>query len=81
MKKDLKEALKAFCVELPVYAVLVGIYLWVAMRYLGPWLSHLFHDHRAVYAAAALGLIVTQGLLLEIIERALMALGRGRNGK
>jgi len=81
MNKELKKALTAAWIELPAYAVLVGLYLWLAVRCLSSWLAQLFHEHKAIYAVVAVGLIVAQGLLLELMERGLLALGRGRDGK
>ena len=81
MPNELKKVLKAFCLEAPIYAVVAGVYLKLVIRYLGTWLTRMFHDDKVIYAVAALGLIVAQGCLLEIAARALLALTKDRTPK
>lgn len=81
MNKELKTVLKAFCLELPVYAAVVALYLWVITHYLGDWLARLFHDHRVLYAVVALAVIFAQGGLLEITTRALLPATKARTKK
>jgi hypothetical protein len=81
MKPNLKNVFKAFSLELPIYAVLMGIYAFFVFYFLGGWLFHLFRTDRKLYAVVALGLIVGQGFLLEIFARGLLSLINGRKEK
>jgi hypothetical protein len=56
---------RAFWAELAVYAVLVGAYLLFVLKTLDRPLAGLFHDHRVVYAFAALFLVLFQGAALD----------------
>ena len=76
MKKGIRELLKSFSLELPVYAVLVVAYFFLVLHFLGGWLFHLFQDERRTYAAVALVLIIAQGFVLEILTRGLLRLIR-----
>jgi hypothetical protein len=81
MKQNIKDAFKAFSLELPLYAVLVAIYGFLVLHFLGGWLFQLFTAERKLYAVTALGLIVGQGLCLEILARALLGLIKGKREK
>lgn len=72
MKKDRKTLIRHFLIELAIYGVLIVIYLFVVLRTLSGTLAGLAEDQRAVYAVASLGLIVAQGLLLEVLTSFLM---------
>lgn len=76
MKRDLKNVLKSFSIELPVYAVVVLAYFFLVLHFLGDWLVHLFQAQRHWYAAVALILIVVQGIVLESLTRLLLAIIR-----
>ncbi len=78
MKRELKSVLKSFSLELPVYAVAVVGYFFLVLHFLGDWLYHLFRDDRRLYAVLALALIVGQGIVLEVLTRALLVLAPGR---
>ena len=73
MRKEVKSSLISFCVELVIYAVLVIAYYFLVLHLLGGWLLRLFEHDRRVYAVTALGLIICQGLLLEVLTRLLLA--------
>ncbi len=73
MKRDVENSLRSFLVEFVVYAALVAGYYFLVLHFLGGWLNDLFHRERHVYAGVALGLIIGQGLLLELLTRALLA--------
>jgi hypothetical protein len=60
-------------VELVLYSVLVAGYFWLVLHFLGNWLNHLYEDDRKTYAGVALGLILAQGFLLEVLTRTLLA--------
>ncbi len=67
MKTQHKILLRNFLIELIVYAVLLVIYFWAALRFLGEPLNRIFHLNLFVYAIATLVLIVVQGVFLEWI--------------
>jgi hypothetical protein len=73
MKRDFKTSLPQLALELVVYAVLVTAYYLCVLHFLGHGLQNLYQHHRQTYAALALGLIVTQGLLLEVLTRFLLS--------
>jgi hypothetical protein len=81
MKQNIKDVFKAFSIELPLYAVLVVIYGFLVLHFLGGGLFHLFNADRKLYAVTALALIVGQGLCLEILVRALLGLVKGKREK
>lgn len=61
-----------FVIELIVYSILVVAYFVVALRLLGEWLARLFHSNLVTYALISLGLIVAQGMLLDLITSFLL---------
>lgn len=67
MKTRHKILLRNFLIELIVYALLLTLYFWGALRFLGEPLSNLFSLNPLVYAIATLILIVVQGVFLEWI--------------
>jgi hypothetical protein len=56
-----------FAIEILVYAFLVVGYFYLVLRLLESFLAELFQNNLAVYAFLGLGLIVAQGILLEIV--------------
>jgi hypothetical protein len=74
MNRKTKSALISFCIELLVYSVLVVGYFFLVLHLVGDWLQGLFDHNRKLYAATALGLIICQGVLLEVLTRFLLAL-------
>jgi hypothetical protein len=77
-KDGLRDVLKAFSIELPLYAMLAVAYVLCVLHFLGHWLFQLFRAERAIYAAVALLLIVGQGFILEIVARALLGWIKGK---
>jgi len=73
MNQELKNSLKSFLIELVVYAALVVGYFFLILNFLGDWLYRLFETNHRLYAAVALGLIVVQGIVLEVLTRALLS--------
>ena len=73
MKHSVRVSLKSFLLEVIVYAALIAIYYLAVLHFLGDFLVHLYRHDRRVYAALALGLIVGQGLLLELLTRLLLS--------
>jgi hypothetical protein len=59
--------IRNFAIELFLYGFLVVLYFVVVLRWLGEPLSQLFHERPVLYSAAALLLIVVQGVALEAI--------------
>ena len=78
MKADTARTLRAFLIELAVYAVLVIAYFFLVLHFLGGWLADLAHQHRYIYAVTAILLIIGQAVLLENVTTFLLRLLRGR---
>ena len=79
MKKEIARTLRAFAIELVLYALLVIVYFFLVLHLLGQWLYQLEVQHRYVYAGVAILLIVGQAVLLESITTFLIRLIRGRS--
>jgi hypothetical protein len=77
-KREASNTLRAFLIELPVYAALVLIYFFLVLHFLGGWLGTLFAQHHVLYAVVALLLLVGQALLLDGVTSLLLALLRRR---
>jgi len=60
-----------FLTEVLFYAVFVFIYYLLALHFSGGWLKQLFDQHRIVYAAVSLLLILIQGAVLEAVTAGL----------
>jgi len=73
VNREVKSSLISFCIEVLIYAVLVTGYYFLVLHLLGDWLQRLFEHDRRVYAVTALGLIICQGLILEVLTRLLLA--------
>ena len=61
-------SLKLFIVELLIFASLVLGYFFLVLIFLANWLKTLFDASKPLYALVALALIVTQGVVLELIS-------------
>jgi len=73
MKKRVKWTLvRNFVIELAVYGVLVTLYAVVVLRLLSGPLNRMFHSNLGTYAVLSLGLIVTQGIVLDVITSFLL---------
>ena len=79
MKKDTAKSLRAFAIELAVYAVLVICYFFLVLHLLGEWLYHLETQHRYIYAGVALLLIAGQAVVLDTVTTLLFRFLRGRS--
>ena len=73
MNQEIKSSLKSFLIELVVYAALVVGYFFLVLNFLGAWLYRLSQENHRAYAWVALGLIVCQGIVLEVLTRFLLA--------
>ena len=78
MKKGAAKNLRAFAIELAIYAVLVIGYFFLVLHLLGDWLYHLETQHRYLYAVVALLLIGGQAVALDAVTELLFRLLRGR---
>lgn len=79
MKKETAKTLRAFAIELVIYAVLVVTYFFLVLHLLGHWLYQLEVQHRYVYAVLAILLIIGQAVFLESVTTFLIRLIRGRS--
>lgn len=70
--------LRAFGVEIVIYALLVTAYVLLVLHFMGGWLRGLFDHHRKVYAAMTLVLMFGQGAMLEMLTAGLLRLVRRR---
>ncbi len=68
-----------FLLEILLYACLMVIYLLLVLRLLDKTLTRLFHENLVAYALAGLGVILVQGVALDLLTSFL--LGRLRLGK
>jgi hypothetical protein len=79
MKAETATTLRAFLLELAVYAVLVTGYFFLVLHFLSGWLQELHLHHVKVYALVAIVLIIGQAVLLESVTTWLFRLIRGRS--
>jgi len=79
MKADTTMTLRAFVLELAVYAVLVTGYFFLVLHFLSGWLQELHLHHVKLYALVAIVLIIGQAVLLESLTTWLFRLIRGRS--
>ena len=78
-KKEKESTLRAFLVELAVYAVFVTAYFFLVLHYLSGWLQELHLHHVKVYALVTIVLIIGQAVFLESVTTWLLRLLRGRS--
>jgi hypothetical protein len=79
MKTETARTLRAFLIELVVYAVLVVGYFFLVLHFLGEVLHRLEIHHRYTYAGVAILLIIGQAVILENVTTLLLRLIRGRS--
>ncbi|HEV2965951.1 MAG TPA: hypothetical protein VG103_00610 [Chthoniobacterales bacterium] len=79
MKTETIKTLRAFLIELAVYAVLVIAYFFLVLHFLGNGLRQLEVNHRYTYAGVSILLIIGQAVLLENVTTFLLRLLRGRS--
>jgi hypothetical protein len=79
MKADASKALRAFLLELGVYAIFVTGYFFLVLYFLVGWLQDLHLHHVKLYALVTVVLIIGQAVLLESITTWLFRLIRGRS--
>ncbi len=79
MKSDTAKTLRAFLIELVIYALLVVGYFFLVLHFLGGWLQQLEVHHRNTYGGVAILLIIGQAVVLENVTTLLLRLIRGRS--
>src|SRR6478752_2339005 len=77
-KKEKTNTLRAFLVELAIYAVFVTGYFFLVLHYLSGWLQDLHLHHVKLYALMTIVLIIGQAVLLESVTSWLLRMLRGR---
>ena len=75
-RPKLQKLVRNFIVELVVYGVLLLIYFFAVLQFLGGILDHLYLNNTTVYAVVGLALIVTQAVVLEAVTSYLIRLLR-----
>ena len=78
MKKETAKTLRAFVVELAIYALLVVGYFFAVLHFLGQWLHRLEQNHRYAYAGVAILLMIGQAVALQNVTTLLLRLIRRR---
>ena len=76
MKKEAFKTLRAFLIELVVYAVLVVGYFFLVLHFLGDSLQRIAQNHRYSYAGLAILLMIGQAVLLQNVTTLLLRLIR-----
>jgi hypothetical protein len=79
MKRQTAKTLRAFLIELVLYAILVVGYFFLVLHFLGGWLYQLELHHRTTYAGVSILLIIGQAVVLESLTTFLMRLLSGRS--
>jgi hypothetical protein len=75
-KPDLPRLIRNFLIELVVYGILLVIYFFAVLQFLGDPINNLYVNNTAVYAVVGLGLIVLQAVALEAVTSYLIRLLR-----
>src|SRR5258708_35829799 len=76
MKKETARTLRAFLIELAIYAVLVVGYFFLVLHFLGEGLQRIAQNHRYIYAGLAILLMIGQAVLLQNVTTFLLRLIR-----
>jgi hypothetical protein len=76
-KTAVRRTLRAFAVELVLYAAFVIAYFFAVLHFLGGWLVELETHHIRIYAVVAILLIIGQAIALEALTTGLLRLLRG----
>jgi hypothetical protein len=72
MKAKASATLRAFLIELVIYSALIVAYFFLVLHFLADWINALEPRHIKIYALVAIGLILGQAILLEIVTTWLM---------
>ena len=79
MKSSTRKTLYSFLAELVVYGLLVVVYFFLVLHFLGDWLAQLNKQNVHLYAIVAIGLIIGQAVVLEWVTTFIFRLMRGRS--
>ena len=79
MTKETARTVRAFAIELAIYALLVVAYFFLVLHLLGGWLYRLESQERYIYAGVAILLVIGQAVLLESVTTFLIRMIRGRS--
>jgi hypothetical protein len=79
MTKETAKTLRAFAIELAIYAFLVVAYFFLVLHFLGGWLYQLESQHRYIYASVAILLMIGQAVVLQNVTTFLLRFIRGRS--
>jgi hypothetical protein len=75
-KANLRILVRNIIIEILVYGVLLVIYFFVVLQYLGDFLTNIFETRLFIYSLLGLGLIVAQAVVLEMVTSYLIRLLR-----
>ncbi len=78
MRSETIKTLRAFAIELAIYAVLVVAYFFLVLHLLGGWLYQLETQHRYIYASVAILLMIGQAVVLQNVTTRLLRFIRRR---
>jgi hypothetical protein len=78
MKTETITTLRPFAIELAIYAVLIVVYFFLVLHFLGGWLYQLETQRRYTYACVALLLMMGQAVLLQNVTTLLLRIIRRR---
>lgn len=78
IKKIRIASLGSFLAELVLYAVFVAAYYLLVLHFVAPRVKQVFDANRIYYAILAIGLILFQGVSLEMVTTALLRVIRRR---
>ena len=76
-KKEKTKWLRAFLIELAVYAAFVTAYFFLVLHFLSGWLQDLHLNRVKLYATVTIVLIIGQAVVLESVTTWLLRLLRG----
>lgn len=77
MKPKARKTLTAFLIEFVIYSALVVGYFFAVLHFLADWINQLEKSHIHIYGLVAIGLIIGQAILLEVVTTGLMRLLQG----
>lgn len=66
-KKRIRVLIRNLVIELVLYSALLAAYLFTVLRLLDDILARLFINNLVAYAFIGLGLILTQGVVLDLL--------------
>jgi hypothetical protein len=66
-KKRVRVLIRNLVIELILYSVLLTVYLFTVLRFLDDVLARLFNNNLVAYAFIGLGLILAEGVVLDLL--------------